>query len=58
MRVQLEEEEGVSEVAGLPLLIGEGRVVGACELRQPDGESVLEVAVDVLVQVLDLQQRT
>ena len=55
-RVQLKEEEGVFKVAGLPSRRGEVRLVCACELREPYRESVLEVAVQVLVEVLDLFQ--
>lgn len=52
--MQLKEEEGLFEVGGLTGRRGEGRVVGACELREPYREVVLEVAVQMLVEILDL----
>lgn len=52
--MQLKQRESVGEVCSLVLLVHEASVVAARELRQPQGESVLEVAVQDLVQVSDL----
>lgn len=48
-RVQLEQRKSIRQVGSLVLFVHEARVVTARKFRQPQGEAVLEVAVQDLV---------
>ena len=52
--MQLEQLERVAEVAGLRRLVHLARLVPTREFGHPDGHVVLEVAVQDLVEVVDL----